>query len=113
MGGDGPHLAGRSPVINHSFPERPPLGTTITLDDAQSYVLVEAKPHQRRDGTMGSLLTWHTECAQCAMPFTFQTGLVISSLNRRCVKHKRPGQRVDRGKRTGHPLKVHIYEPSQ
>lgn len=95
----------------HRFDAEPPIGTVIKLDD-QAYVLVVSEPYRRKDGSMSRLLTWHCECAQCSAPFTIQSGLSVAALNRRCVKHKRPGQRLNRGRPRGQPLVVTVFVPA-
>lgn len=95
----------------HHFETDPPIGTVIALD-GQSYVLVASEPYRRRDGADVRLLTWHTECAQCSAPFTVQSGLAVEHFNRRCVKHKRPGSRVNRSRPRGEALEAAIFVPA-
>lgn len=62
----------------------------------QPYQLVETVPHRRRDGTLTTLSQWASICAQCGAPFMTTTPTEAEAFkpNRRCQKHKRPGQRV-------------------
>jgi hypothetical protein len=72
---------------------------TERIYQGQRYIAVGTIPHRRRDGTETRLIEWHSECAQCRAPFIARTPAAAKKFqpNRRCMKHKRPGQRV-RGK---------------
>ena len=62
----------------------------------QLYTVVAEASRQRRDGTMATILTWESRCAQCGETFTLTTPAQATKFqpNRRCQKHKRPGVRV-------------------
>lgn len=62
----------------------------------QTYKVIGSFERERRDGTIATILTWTSDCASCGEPFTFTTPAKASKFqpNRRCQKHKRPGQRV-------------------
>lgn len=62
----------------------------------QRYTVVGSSTRMRRDGTEATILTWQSQCADCGGDFTFTTPAASSKFqpNRRCPKHKRPGQRV-------------------
>lgn len=62
----------------------------------QLYLQTGSEPHIRQDGTRTSLLRWLSWCAHCGEPFSFTTpaNALKFNPNRRCAKHKRPGQRV-------------------
>ena len=76
------------------------IGTTRT-DKGQRYVVVDITHRDRKDGSVAIILHWQSPCAQCGAPFRFTTPAAASKFqpNRRCSKHKRPGQRV---KEAGH-----------
>lgn len=62
----------------------------------QNYVCIGVEPHEKRGGGRTLLARWQSNCADCGEPFEFRTPLKASRFepNRRCTKHKRPGQRV-------------------
>ena len=62
----------------------------------QTYAMAGRSEHQRRDGSMTTLLQCVSHCAECGKPFTFKTPAASANFepNRRCHKHKRPGHRV-------------------
>ena len=62
----------------------------------QTYRVIGSFQRRRRDGTMATILSWASPCAECGEPFTFTTPASSSKFqpNRRCQKHKRPGHRV-------------------
>lgn len=62
----------------------------------QRYVFVRAFDRERRDGTLATILVWRSRCADCGGPFEITTPAVAAKFqpNRRCQRHKRPGQRV-------------------
>ncbi|GGC31242.1 hypothetical protein GCM10011371_18340 [Novosphingobium marinum] len=62
----------------------------------QRYEVVEKSERTRRDGTLAIILHWESMCADCGEPFRLTTPAASSKFepNRRCQKHKRPGQRV-------------------
>lgn len=63
----------------------------------QRYTCTAAVPFTRRDGTVSAVLTWQSDCAECGAAFSFKMGATKFEPNRRCAKHKRPGQRVKAG----------------
>lgn len=67
------------------------------LHKEQRYTCVASVPFTRRDGTVSAVLTWQSDCAECGAAFSFKTGASKFDPNRRCAKHKRPGQRVKAG----------------
>ncbi|MBA4754572.1 MAG: hypothetical protein H2050_07060 [Sphingobium sp.] len=69
------------------FLSSPPIGTVVALD-GQEYEMISSAPHQRKDGTPTTLLTWATQCPDCGRPFQVTTGLVTKGLNRRCADHR-------------------------
>ncbi|WP_286864859.1 hypothetical protein [Sphingobium sp.] len=69
------------------FRSPPSIGTVVVLD-GQKYEMITSAPHQRKDGTATSLLTWATNCPDCGQPFQVTTGLVTKGLNRRCADHR-------------------------
>ena len=62
----------------------------------QRYELVGTIPHTRKDSTETQLLRWVSNCAQCGEAFFVATPANAAKFepNRRCQKHKRPGQQV-------------------
>lgn len=62
----------------------------------QVYIPIGKRTRERRDGTMAELIVWQSGCAECGAPFEFTTPAKSSKFepNRRCQKHKRPGQKV-------------------
>jgi hypothetical protein len=62
----------------------------------QRFALLGTVPHRRVDGTWTSLARWQGWCARCGERFEFTTPVAATKFqpNRRCAKHKRPGQRV-------------------
>ena len=69
------------------------------LHHGQRYVVIGKFDRARKDGTAATILTWQSACAQCGAPFTLTTPAASTKFapNRRCQKHKRPGQRVKGG----------------
>lgn len=69
---------------------------TIRVYKGQFYQVVTTSNRVRRDGTMATILHWQSPCAECGEPFLLTTPAASSKFepNRRCQKHKRPGQRV-------------------
>lgn len=74
---------------------RPKLGTVRDYL-GQRYVVIGTMPRTRVDGTIATILTWSSSCAQCGAQFTLTTPAASAKFqpNRRCQKHKRPGVRV-------------------
>ncbi len=75
-------------------------GIGMTRDHkGQSYTVTGSFHRQRKDGTLATILQWTSPCAQCGEPFTITTPAASAKFepNRRCPKHKRPGQRVKVG----------------
>jgi hypothetical protein len=62
----------------------------------QRYVEAGRFERRRRDGTLATIITWVSDCPVCGEPFTTTTPAASTKFqpNRRCQKHKRPGQRV-------------------
>lgn len=62
----------------------------------QLYAMTGSFQRERRDGTLATILEWTSPCADCGEPFTITTPAASAKFepNRRCQKHKRPGQRV-------------------
>ena len=62
----------------------------------QTYREIGTFKRARRDGSMATIITWASPCAECGEPFTFTTPASSSKFepNRRCQKNKRPGHRV-------------------
>lgn len=87
------------------FSKPPTIGTVISLDD-QSYELIGAEPHTRKDGSPTHLLTWTSDCPRCGNPFLLKTGLVAKSLNRRCEPCRARAHRPVSGKRRSEPVSV-------
>jgi hypothetical protein len=71
------------------------IGTTRT-EKGQRYDVVDTTQRDRKDGTVATILHWQSACAECGAPFRFTTPAASAKFqpNRRCAKHKRPGQRV-------------------
>jgi hypothetical protein len=71
----------------------------IRVRHGQEYHLLETRPYVRRDGSETVLLAWTSACAECGVGFTIITPLSSRRFepNRRCPRHKRPGQRVKGG----------------
>jgi hypothetical protein len=71
------------------------IGTT-RIHKGQRYTAVASLERTRRDGSTALILRWVSACAQCGAPFEITTPAASSKFepNRRCAKHKRPGQRV-------------------
>lgn len=66
------------------------------IHKGQWYVEAGRFDRQRCDGSTATIITWSSQCADCAGWFTFTTPARSSKFqpNRRCQKHKRPGHRV-------------------
>lgn len=64
--------------------------------DGQRFECVRIEPYIRRDGVMSSVAVWRSKCAACRTSFDFRSPLRVARFqpNRRCVRHRRPGQRV-------------------
>lgn len=64
----------------------------------QEYRPIYTRPHRRKDGSETVLAIWESDCSTCGEPFTVATPLFSIKFmpNRRCQRHKRPGQRVGR-----------------
>lgn len=62
----------------------------------QHYEAVGERQHTCRDGSEIKLTVWASLCAQCGELFFCTTAehAVKFNPNRRCEKHRRPGQRV-------------------
>lgn len=63
----------------------------------QTYTFVCYQPHTTRDGREVDLAVWTSPCVVCGALFevtTHENPDVTPYLNRRCTKHKRPGQAV-------------------
>lgn len=62
----------------------------------QRYVVVETSQRRRADRSIATILTWASECAECGEQLTCTTPAASTKFqpNRRCQRHKRPGQRV-------------------
>jgi len=71
----------------------------IRSKGGQQYEFVGPRRHTRRDGTETFLAVWRTTCPQCGESFLCTTPGEASKFepNRRCQKHKRPGQRAKGG----------------
>lgn len=69
---------------------------TIRTEKSQRYEVVDTFERDRKDGSVALILIWESPCAECGEPFRFSTPQRTSKFqpNRRCQKHKRPGQRV-------------------
>ncbi|GAC1550099.1 MAG: hypothetical protein NVS2B5_05730 [Beijerinckiaceae bacterium] len=72
----------------------------VRMYDNDIYRCVGLQPYTRRDGSQTNLVIWETECPRCGEPFTCLTPIDSSKFqpNRRCIRHRRPGQRVRRRK---------------
>ena len=73
-----------------------PTRGTIRENYGQPYTVTDQFRRTRRDGSIATILVWESPCATCGEPFTFSTPAAAKKFqpNRRCQKHKRPGQRV-------------------
>lgn len=61
----------------------------------QIYSFVWTEPHRRQDGTETMLRVYRSGCARCGQPFEVRISMIGHRwLNRRCVKHHRPGSKV-------------------
>lgn len=62
----------------------------------QRYVAADSFERRRVDGSTAIILVWESNCAECGDPFRITTPAKSSRFepNRRCQRHKRPGQRV-------------------
>lgn len=81
-----------------SFTGEPPLGVIVRLDE-QAFELVAAEPYTRQtDGMPSALLTWETACPVCGEPFRCASGMKVTSLTRRCERHRNKSKPV-KGKR--------------
>lgn len=67
--------------------------------NGQRYVPVSLRPYTRKDGRPTLIACWLSHCPTCGEEFTCETPLFASKFqpNRRCQRHKRPGQRVKGG----------------
>ena len=72
-----------------------PVGTVRDYQ-GQPYIVASQFERTRRDGTVATILVWQSPCATCGEPFTMTAPAAATNFqpNRRCQKHKRPGQRV-------------------
>lgn len=78
-----------------NVPDLPRIGLTRDYK-GQAYTVTGTFQRKRKDGTLATILQWTSPCAQCREPFTITTPAASRKFqpNRRCQKHKRPGQRV-------------------
>ena len=62
----------------------------------QRYLNIGTRDYRRSDGSLTTLQVWQSHCAECGEAFEFATPSRARRFepNRRCRKHKRPGQRV-------------------
>lgn len=69
---------------------------TIRDYKGQQYYVAETFIRDRKDGSLAVILVWASPCADCGTEFRFTTPAAAKNWqpNRRCTKHKRPGQRV-------------------
>lgn len=69
---------------------------TIRNHDGQLFWVAETFMRERKDGSLAVVLVWVSQCATCSEEFSFTAPALASKFqpNRRCQKHKRPGQRV-------------------
>lgn len=76
-----------------------PAPGTVRAYKGQTYTLTGSFQRKRRDGTIATILQWTSPCADCGAPFTITIPARASRFqpNRRCQRHKRPGQRVKGG----------------
>lgn len=97
---------GSMTLINfHAAPE---VGTVLRLDE-QVYELRDVEAYIRQDGVASALLVWESACPACGVGFVAKTGLSTHSINRRCVRCRKPNKPV-KGKR-GRRLKVEVTYP--
>ncbi len=85
-----------------SFDEPPEWGPA-RIFRGQIYERIGFQPHVSRDGEKTTLAVLQSHCAECGARFEVTVGLFTKrfSPNRRCQRHKRPGQRVQRLLREG------------
>ena len=71
------------------------IGTTRDFR-GQHYTVTREFDRKRVNGTIATILEWTSPCATCGEPFTMTAPAAAQKFqpNRRCQKHKRPGQRV-------------------
>ena len=69
---------------------------TVRDYQGQPYTATRAFERKRVDGSIATIIEWTSPCATCGEPFTMTAPAAASKFqpNRRCQKHKRPGQRV-------------------
>jgi hypothetical protein len=74
---------------------------TLRFHDGQRYELVRTEPYTRLDGSETALSVWQSPCPVCGEAFEVRTPLRARRFepNRRCLKHRRPGVRVNRRKK--------------
>ncbi len=72
------------------------MNSLIRSHHGQIYTVIGEFKRDRRDGSKATILTWVSNCATCGEPFTITTPKASAKFepNRRCQKHKRPGQRA-------------------
>jgi hypothetical protein len=65
----------------------------------QHYECVAIRPYQRGDGKMTKLAVWRANCPECGEAFEVicSISMIRGPLNRRCLLHRAPGKRVERG----------------
>jgi hypothetical protein len=81
-----------------AFAATPAVGTAV-IWQGQTYTLAAVEPYARPDGTPSQILVWRSPCWECSAPFEMRRSLGgARGLNRRCVRHKRPGARVRIGR---------------
>ncbi len=66
------------------------------LHDGQEYAEAGRFKRERCNGSLATIITWRSRCTECGAYFTFTTPAASRKFqpNRRCQRHKRPGQRV-------------------
>lgn len=71
--------------------------SAVRIYKGQRYECVALDEYRGANGSVGSLATWESECAQCGARFTFRRAVkagVEFAPSRRCREHAAPGRRV-------------------
>ena len=98
--------------------ELPRLGSRVQMllrdEVQQEYRLIAHKPHTTRDGEASAVLTWATDCTECAEPVEFTTGPDSGNLYRRCKKCRRAFNRTrEPGWSKGPRMRHVLLEPEE
>jgi hypothetical protein len=80
-------------LTDFAFVEPPAAGVEV-FHRGQRYVAVGSRTHTCRDGRETILVTWSSNCAECAAAFEFDAPLANKGPSRRCSACAAPGRSV-------------------